>query len=557
MEQYDLQFVDRLFKEYLGKQYLAVKECGHISFPRKKKSIKKIAMQYHTLSIGGVERVISLLTPIFLEMGYEVIFITEKSFVGSEYSLPEGVEIIVIPQQSEIMKSKDYLKRAQMLQEIIENKEIDAVCYHEASSSVLFYDFLVYKKNSVNFIVVKHEYISQCMAGLSDTLYSQKSVFPLVDKVIVLSNAEKLFWEKMGASTEYIYNPVGKYALNKERNAKKKNEKIILWIGRLESLQKQYQDIVPIMKKVIRKVPDAVLKVYGSESDKGAIEKLNNMILSENMKGKVEYCGYITENVDDVYANASVHLVTSVYESFPMVIYESRINGIPLVLYQMPYLEMLKDNKGYIAVDNDDIEGAADAIVRILTDDSLRRQMSMEALESVKVFDSEKLKYRWKTVFDSFLVSTRENCNVECEEENTMKIIFDTMLYHYHKGCIFYQNRLIEGKENHLRDKVTSLLSLALKNKKLPIAIYPYGKLGKQVKQILNDVLNIQEAFVVDNNVAQDDIEVKRVEQLKDIDCSEYWFLICSNNGQCYDEIRQCLYEVVPFENGIDLFPRI
>ena len=84
MQEFSLQFIDAIFKEYYGREYLAVEECRHLKF-QERTCVKKIAMQYPRLSMGGVERVISLLTPMFIEMGYEVVFITEEPFNNKEY----------------------------------------------------------------------------------------------------------------------------------------------------------------------------------------------------------------------------------------------------------------------------------------------------------------------------------------------------------------------------------------------------------------------------------------------------------------------------------------
>ena len=522
-----------------------------INFQSKHK-VKKIAMHYPRFSLGGAERVISLLTYMFVDMGYEVVFITEEAVSDCSYSMPENVEILVIPSQSEAVSSGSYVKRAKAIENIVKSREIDTVCYHSASSNILLYDFLVYKYCLTNFIVVKHECLSGHMAFLTDLLYNQKQVFPLVDKLLVLSSAEKSFWKMMGVNAEYIYNPIGDVKVTKEKEeiADVQSKNVIVWVGRLDN-HKQYQDIVPIMKRVVEEVPDAVLKIYGKEGEPGALKKLNHMITSEHMEKNIQYCGYTTQNIAELYTEASVHLVTSVSEGFPLVIYESRVNGIPLVLYQMPYLEMMRSEKGYIAVGNDDISGAARAIVQILKDDELRQRLSKEAVESIAIFGDEDLQKRWRNIFESFSVDVEQCDRLECEQDHSMKIILDAIMYHYHKGCA-----MLKGMGNPvLHAKLSCILPMVLKNKDLPIVIYPYGKLGMQVKQLLNETFNIQEAFVVDNNVVCDDVEIKTVEELKEMDCSKYWFLVCSSKMSYYNEIRDSLNAVVPSENVIDLFP--
>ena len=84
-----------------------------------KRQIKKVAMFYYRLSIGGAQRVIALLTPMFIELGYEVTFITESVEEDFAYNLPEGVRIVTIPSETSVLGTGNYCVRARKLQEII------------------------------------------------------------------------------------------------------------------------------------------------------------------------------------------------------------------------------------------------------------------------------------------------------------------------------------------------------------------------------------------------------------------------------------------------------
>uniref|UniRef100_UPI004055F5C3 glycosyltransferase family 4 protein n=1 Tax=Acetatifactor sp. TaxID=1872090 RepID=UPI004055F5C3 len=540
-----LNNIDNLFKQYGEKQYLAVRECGYQK-RLNNKEIKKIAMQYKELTIGGVQRVISLLTPMYLEMGYEVIVIVEKLDNNLDYTLPNDVEVFVIPQIQVCFQRNCFLERAEAIQDIIEKEQVDVVCYHDATASVLLYDFMIYNQKGVNFITVKHEYISQYMVNMGDQLYNQKSVLPLLDKVIVLSQAEKKFWEQLGVDTEYIYNPIGDYAI--ARHSEKNRN--IGWIGRLDSNQKQYLDVIPIMREVVKSVPDACLKIYGREYEEGAVKKLQDAIKHNGLEQNVIYCGYTTDNVGDIYSDMTIHLVTSAYESFPMGIYESRLNGLPLVLYQMPYLELLKNGKGYIEVANDDTKGAATAIVKLLRDDALWNKLSIEASESVKEFSNEEVKQGWKRIFEDIRY---KNTSVALREDPVIKNVLDAMLYHYHKGCLNHQKNLQINADKVLTEKI----AIALQTNKLPIVIYPYGTIGKKVQKILNERFHVRETFVVDNALVQEGMDIRKIEELESIDCSKYCFLVCSNSKMLHEKIRGNLRQYVSEQNIIDLFPMI
>jgi hypothetical protein len=84
--------------------------------------------------------------------------------------------------------------------------------------------------------------------------------------------------------------------------------------------------------------------------------------------------------------------------------------------------------------------------------------------------------------------------------------------------------------------------------------IYPYGKWGKEIKDILNNDLNIHEAFIVDNRLSKIYKEIKSLNDMDDINCSQYLFLLCCTNDDIHDELLLLLKEYVPSENIVDVF---
>ena len=88
-----------------------------------------------------------------------------------------------------------------------------------------------------------------------------------------------------------------------------------------------------------------------------------------------------------------------------------------MVCYELPYLELLRDGRGYINVAQNDAARAAAAIVEILTDDQLRARLSKDARESIEPFLNYNFADAWKQVFDDVIRNRRrvEN-NFEFEQ---------------------------------------------------------------------------------------------------------------------------------------------
>lgn len=509
---------------------------------------RNIAIYYHRMGRGGVERVISLLIPLYMEMGYRVILITDEKADSSDYNIPMEVTRYVIPEFDLVVRGKaSYRNRACELHKILKKESIDTVCYHAATDPGLFYDLLVSKKLGVKFILSKHELFSQGMAINADRIENDANIYRLADKVIVLSNAEKLFWNTMSVNAFYIPNPFNNNI--RKKNIKEHNKNNIVWVGRLDCDQKRYQDIIPIMKGVTDTVPNVLLKVYGSSQTYQDLYQLKRMIAENGLENNIEYCGYVSD-VNEIYQNAKIHLVTSAYESFPMNVYESRIFGVPLVIYDMPYLEMLRDGKGYIAVRQRDTDKAAEAIIDLLQDTDYWERVANEALESSKQYDNTVVKEKWRAVFENVTQEFLDDGKVDREE---YAVILKTIAYHSTLGCEEAQKN--KSKLWWLRrDKIAYEIKLKMLQKNLEIALYPYGNIGKNTKEMLEQY-DITVKFAVDKNSKDSKFPIVKIDKLKNIDCSKYLFVICSDRWDIYDELRDNIRKYVCESNIYDLYP--
>lgn len=512
---------------------------------------KKVAFYYCRFGKGGVERVISHLIPLFIKGGMEVILITDTFPQEEDYKLPEGVRRYVIPSEREVIEKRIPLKeREQELERILRQEQVECLCYQAASSELLLYDLLMARLNAVDFIVTKHEMFSAYMIFNRDVLSYEIAVYPLVSKLTVLSHTEKAFWKIFGIEAYYVPNPFDETICIEENPLDKNN---IVWVGRLCFWQKRYQDLVPIMKKVVKAVPDCVLKIYGSTENDEDILQLNRQIKANGMENSIIYCGYTTD-VNEIYKDAGIHLVTSSYEAFPMSIFESRQFGLPLVNYDMPYLEMLKDDKGYIAVEQGDCEGAAAAIIELLNNEELRRQKGAEAKESIKDFNNESLLRRWEGLLwniDRVDIQMTDNPN----EIKTYMDIIKTMIFHDSLGCSQAKSEKQEILKLAHREKCVYEISLKCMEKNLGVVLYPYGHIGRQTRKLLEEN-GVKISFIIDNHLSETDKTVKSVRDLETVDSSSFLFVICSDNILLYDELRDAIYQYVPQENIYDMFPK-
>jgi hypothetical protein len=217
-------------------------------------------------------------------------------------------------------------------------------------------------------------------------------------------------------------------------------------------------------------------------------------------------------------------------------------------------LELLQDKKGYIAVEHDNPKAAAEAIVRILTDQTLAERLSREAKQSVQKFIDFDYGAAWKKFITDLTDKDSVVENLPPDREK-LEMIFDTFGYHYFKGVTSWLGEFRrESQKVGRRPYIKRLLQICLQDKKDNIVIYTYGVRGKEVKDILNHDLGIQEAFILDNKLAQEYEEIKELKDLKTLECAQYQFILCSSKAAIHEELLTSLRAYVPEENIIDLF---
>lgn len=390
-----------------------------------KRAVKTIGIYYHRMGKGGVQRVISLLLPLYLEMGYQVVLLTDEFEPENEYEIPKQVKRIVLTSALTIPYT-DYGIRAKEIVAAIEDNAIDVMLYQASECRTLVYDMLLVKGMGLPFCVSVHGLFAAELLNSNALICEKIKSFKLIDRLVVLSETEKTFWEIFGIPATYIPNPI------QEIEGKRKSEEYILWLARLESVTKQHMDAVNIMNKVVKKHPEAKMKIVGNEVTHDARKNMLKRIVALKLEDNIEVCDYTT-NVEAFYEKAKIFLITSATESFSMTVVESKGYGIPLVTYEMPYLETLKDKKGYISVPQNDLEGAAKAIIQLLEEEELRKKLGREARESYEALKEYDLRNAWGSLIEAMVTEKKDLLPEKLDRANA-ELVMQTLLFHYQKG---------------------------------------------------------------------------------------------------------------------------
>ena len=174
-----------------------------------------------------------------------------------------------------------------------------------------------------------------------------------------------------------------------EELAEKEENPVVIYAGRLKKA-KRPDHAIRAFKLVRSRVPDAELWVAGDGYLRGELTRM--------ACDGVRFFGSVGD-VDrrELMKKSWVLVNPSVREGFGLNVVEADALGVPCVAYDVAGLrDAVIDGKTGLLVQPGNVEALAEAIIRVLTDESLRIKLSEEALAYSRSFS-------WDKVADTFI----------------------------------------------------------------------------------------------------------------------------------------------------------
>lgn len=351
--------------------------------------IRTIATHYPRAYNGGVERVNAQLMTLWVQMGYKVVLLTEESENELDFPYPPEVKRFIIHGTS------DLVGRLRTIQKYCMQEHVDVYVNHNWGTDTVLWECMMLKVIHVPFIQYMHAHFTWSIWHNKNTL-CQPELFGLCDVILALSETNARFYQLCGCKSYLVQNPIPEDII-KNRTIAKLNSKHILMVGRL-SAEKRPMDALRIFKLVNQEFPETVLDVVGGD-DGNFVTQMEDYIREHGLNGKVIFHGKKNQNeVAEFYKNSMCVLLTSEMESYCMVILESKAYGLPVVMYNLPYLALVKDGKGILTATIGDIEGMAKHVIYLLKNSSFRIALGRSARESFDDFTRYDAEMAWKNI---------------------------------------------------------------------------------------------------------------------------------------------------------------
>ena len=175
----------------------------------------------------------------------------------------------------------------------------------------------------------------------------------------------------------------------------------ILFVGSL-NWRKNYHGAIAAFCRIMDRIPHRLVIVGGSNQifkEDLRVKGLLAKIPSE----KIEFKGYLDESeLFELYRRASLFVFPSFYEGFGFPPLEAMACGCPVIASRTPSLMEVCGDAAYY-VDPYDVEGIAEGIFRVLSDEGLRESLICKGLERARFFSGERSVSALLRIFDEAL----------------------------------------------------------------------------------------------------------------------------------------------------------
>ena len=371
----------------------------------------KILYQIHsTYNPGGMERVLlNKVRYLVEEKGWDVTVVTtDQHGRPSFYPFPDGVKMIDLGINYSddngrpfVQKLTGYLRRRQehkkRLKALLEKERPDIVdCFYPGECS-----FVPGLKDGSRKVMelhqsklFHHQYNRSGMMGLADkarALMDERLVRKF-DRFVVLTQEDMQMWGDM-PGIRVIPNAAS-FIAEKYSDC---SQKRVIAVGRLD-YQKSFDRLIQVWEKMHQQMPEWRLDIFGQGEWK---DMLQRMIDERGLEASVNL-NAPTKDIGKEYSESSMIVMSSHYEGFPMVMIEAMACGLPAVCFDFkcgPRDIIIEGENGLIVPDGD-IDGLAEAMVRLMRDDELRKRMGENAKKVVEKYSEDRVMGLWVNLYE-------------------------------------------------------------------------------------------------------------------------------------------------------------
>ena len=372
--------------------------------------MKILYLIHSTYNPGGMERVLlNKVRYLVEEKGWDVTVVTTDQHERPPfYPFPEGVKMVDLGVNYSEDNGKPFLKKLlgflkkrrlhkKRMTEVLAQVKPDVVdCFYPGECSFMpgMKDGSVKVMELHQSKLFHHQYNRSGLMGLADKYRAvmDERLVRKFDRFVVLTEEDAQMWGEM-PNIRVIPNAANFIADSYSDCSAKR----VIAVGRLD-YQKSFDRLILVWEKVHENMPDWRLDIFGQGEWK---EMLQQMIDERGLQDCVKLNGP-TKDIGKEYAESSMLVMSSHYEGFPMVMIEAMACGLPAVCFDFKCgpRDIIQPEENGLIVPDGDIDGLAEAMIRLMKDEELRKRMGENAKRVVETYSEEKVMSKWMKLYE-------------------------------------------------------------------------------------------------------------------------------------------------------------
>jgi glycosyltransferase involved in cell wall biosynthesis len=205
--------------------------------------------------------------------------------------------------------------------------------------------------------------------------------------------AKRYFENKIKVKTEVIMNPI-KGGLPKWEKDNFDNK--VITFCRLEK-QKNLPMLINAFTEVLEEYPDYRLQIYGEGTLKGELEEL---IKEKNIENSAEINPF-SPNIHSIASKCNMFVLSSDYEGLSNSMLEAMAMGMPVICTDCPIggaRMVIENGKNGILVPVGDSHGMAEAIKKVIREQSFAFEIGRNAEKINDILSQEKIIRQWMEI---------------------------------------------------------------------------------------------------------------------------------------------------------------
>jgi 1,2-diacylglycerol 3-alpha-glucosyltransferase len=196
------------------------------------------------------------------------------------------------------------------------------------------------------------------------------------------------------------FKPINDGAYLERRFAIPIDKPVLLYVGRLDK-EKRIDMILRALPDILR-VTSVHLVLAGIGKEKQSLEELTEKL---GIQKAVTFTGFVPdEDLENIYRVADLFVTAGIAELQSIVTMEAMASGLPVVaVNSMALPELVHDGEnGYLFSDGDS-QMLVEKVIAILTNQTMRAQMSERSLEIIKYNDINETIEKYEAIYNKII----------------------------------------------------------------------------------------------------------------------------------------------------------